>query len=88
MDRHSPYAALCIKPYPGPIVCDIDGDDAEAEANARLIAAAPDLLSACDGIVGMLYRDKHGHEAIDVDRYKRAEAACRAAVAKARGHAA
>lgn len=44
VDRQSPYSALCIKPYPGRIVCDIQGTDAESEANARLIAAAPKML--------------------------------------------
>ncbi|HYH66194.1 MAG TPA: hypothetical protein VD866_15990 [Urbifossiella sp.] len=43
MSRYSP---ICIKPYPGRVVCDIDGTDTEAEANAALIAAAPDLLRA------------------------------------------
>ena len=43
VDRQSRYSALCIKPYPGRIVCDIDGTDVEAEANAMLIAAAPEL---------------------------------------------
>lgn len=44
IDLQSPYSAICVKPYPGEIVCDIEGADAEAEANARLIAAAPELL--------------------------------------------
>lgn len=44
IDLDSPYSAICIKPYPGEIVCDIEGADAQAEANARLIAAAPELL--------------------------------------------
>ena len=45
VDRESSYSALCIKPYPGRIVCDIEGTDAESEANALLIAAAPTLRS-------------------------------------------
>jgi hypothetical protein len=47
VDRQSPYSAICIKPIPGKIVCDIEGADAEAEANASLIAAAPELLEYC-----------------------------------------
>lgn len=43
VDHESPFSALCIKPYPGRIVCDIEGNDPEAEANALLIVAAPDL---------------------------------------------
>jgi len=46
IDRLSDYSPICIKPYPGRIVCDIDGTDPEAEANAALIAAAPELLLA------------------------------------------
>lgn len=48
IDRQSPHSPICIKPYPGRIVCDIQGTDEEAESNARLIAAAPDLLEALD----------------------------------------
>lgn len=33
-----------------------DGNDPEAEANARLIAAAPDLLAKCEKIVAWLDR--------------------------------
>lgn len=44
IDRQSPHSPICIKPFPGRVICDIDGTDAEAEANARLIAAAPELL--------------------------------------------
>ena len=51
IDRQSPHSPICIKPYPGRIVCDIGGTDAESEANARLICAAPDLLRACDRAV-------------------------------------
>ncbi len=57
VDTSSPYARYCIKPYPGPIVCDlcpVDDDDSACDAsgfvtlaNARLIAAAPDLLCEC-----------------------------------------
>lgn len=47
IDRQSPYSSICIKPYPGRIVCDIEGSDQETEANARLISAAPELLVAC-----------------------------------------
>jgi hypothetical protein len=47
IDRQSPHSPICIKPHPGRIVCDVDGTDDEAEANAHLIAAAPDLLDAC-----------------------------------------
>jgi hypothetical protein len=84
VDHGSPYAPYCVKPYPGRIVCDIEGSDAEAEANAHLIAAAPELLAACDGACGLLYRDKRGIECIDFAAYQRAENVCKSASAKAR----
>lgn len=52
VDRQSQYSKICIKPLPGRVVCDIDGDDAEAEANAHLIASAPELLSVCKEVLG------------------------------------
>jgi len=85
VDRQSPYSALCIKPYPGRIVCDVQGTDGEAEANARLLAAAPELLAACEGMCGLVYDDKHEREQIDFDQYKKAESACLSAIAKASG---
>jgi len=85
VDRQSPYSALCIKPYPGRIVCDVQGNDDEAKANARLLAAAPELLAACEGVCGLVYDDKHEREQIDFDQYKKAESACLSAIAKASG---
>jgi hypothetical protein len=54
IDRQSPYSEICIKPYPGKIVCDIDGTDEESEANARLISAAPEMLDACYFAIGFV----------------------------------
>ena len=51
-------------------------DAAEACANARLIAAAPDLLDACVRLLDAVARGDHKAKAID---------AARAAVAKATG---
>lgn len=85
VDRESPHSAICIKPYPGCIVCDVRGTDAEAEANARLLAAAPELLAACERICGLIGRDKNDSETIDLDQYEKAESACRSAIAKANG---
>lgn len=53
VDRQSPHSALCIKPYPGRIVCVIQGTDAEAEANALLIATAPELLESLESLTEM-----------------------------------
>jgi len=50
VDRISPSCAICIKPYPGRIVCDIEGTDAESEANASLIATAPELLESLESL--------------------------------------
>lgn len=65
IDLQSPYSPVCIKPYPGEVVCDIEGTGPEAEANARLIAAAPDLLAAvhsaraaCEARIGVLAEEK------------------------------
>lgn len=48
----------------GKVLAWVEGEDEEAEANARLMAAAPDLLQACmnaldslRGVVGVLYPD-------------------------------
>jgi hypothetical protein len=45
-------------------ICVVDLDEAdEADANARLIAAAPDLLAACKKIVATHdIRDEHANE--------------------------
>jgi hypothetical protein len=67
------------------MVADCMGDDsidaATARANARLVAAAPDLLEACRGMV-WLY-----DEGWNERRLKEYIAVCRAAVAKMEGHA-
>ncbi len=49
-----------------------------SEANARLIAAAPDLLAALEGILAQIQRPPHMAFADDIDT-------ARAAIAKARG---
>ena len=85
VDRQSPYSAICIKPHPGRIVCDVHGTDNEADANARLLAAAPELLAACEGMCGLIYHDKHEDERIDFDQYEKAESVCLSAIAKASG---
>ncbi len=55
----------------------------EDEANARLIAAAPDLLSSCVGLLSALeemiprFKSFHGNETVEY---------ARAAIAKAKGN--
>lgn len=53
---------------------------AETEANAKLIAAAPDLLAAMRFILAFY---EPGQTCLDTNAWKQAEAAARAAVAKA-----
>jgi len=75
----------------GDRVADVFGDNPDAEANARLIAAAPDLLDALDSLVEEL----RGMETQgDIDEYDEQGydlASCvrgaRAAIDKARGDA-
>lgn len=62
-------------------------DVAEGEANARLIAAAPELLSACERMmVGLLKQSTPTCEWYEGIEYDGAEEA-RSAIAKARGEA-
>lgn len=65
VDGH-PYVAICPNPLAG-----------SHEANARLIAAAPDLLAACEL---MLSSPKYGNAPSEA-----AVEAARAAIARARG---
>ncbi len=70
-----------------PVICDVyphlDADGFSGEANARLIAAAPDLLEA---LLGMLAIDQENHQRghDDDDVCKEVQTA-RAAIAKATG---
>ncbi len=69
-------------------ICELSTDNLTFEeilANARLIAAAPELLEACKAMCGMIYRDKNNDERIDLDQYEEAESLCRLAIAKAEG---
>ncbi len=50
--------------------------DAQCQANARLIAAAPDLLAACQAVLDEF-------PALDGPRIERIKAICRAAIARA-----
>lgn len=63
----------------------------EREANARLIAAAPDLLDGCNALLGLLQLISHRFDVSDqlrdvlLTNYRVNEA--KAAIAKARGEA-
>jgi hypothetical protein len=59
---------------------EVDGDDDdEAKANARLIAAAPDLLAA---LKALLFNAQHGN---GLDAHYRAQGEALVAIAKAEG---
>lgn len=68
--------------YPLPLKVEAN-DHSEQRANARLIAAAPDLLAALTAIIGDQPEDKYGyfaaHNAMDEDKRQ----AARAAISKA-----
>lgn len=75
------YIRYDMPPMTGANVCDLDvfgGPPDEAEANARLIAAAPDLLAACKLVVAC-YKGTTAHEQVP------AWEAVLAAIAKAEG---
>ena len=75
------------------VFCDARTDDPtdpgieETKANARLIAAAPDLLTAltlCEGLIAKeLEAADSGQSSLDVDCIRRVLAQTRAAIAKA-----
>lgn len=69
----------------GPNICDVGcfgGPKEEGAANLRLLAAAPDLLAACEEMVADLIAHAHfGMNESEVAMLKRAEAA----IAKAGG---
>lgn len=74
----------------GIIICDCnmypakDGTfDDEQEANARLIAAVPDLLEACEKLLGVAHDAKQG--AYDIEQAGSAYHAALLAIAKAKG---
>lgn len=60
----------------GPIVCRVSAF-AAGEANARLIAAAPELLAALKGVLASLewHADRHGNVGMDAQRRLDAHAA-------------
>ena len=65
------------------LVAEVDpnGSEKEVSANAALIAAAPDLLAACEGIMGLLDADLDA-----VAAWQKEADAVRAAIAKAKGN--
>lgn len=94
-DHDAPYQDIKIKAGKHHTVCTVWIDDAPVhdfnalqEANARLIAAAPDLLEAAKQVLAW-YEAEDGHSKVDfyerVEMCRKSEAAIRAAIAKAEG---
>lgn len=90
-DHDAPYQDIKIKAARR-TVCTVWIDDApchdfnaEQDANARLIASAPDLLKALRFILAFY---EPGQTYLDTNAWKCAEASGRAAIAKATGEAA
>jgi hypothetical protein len=66
------------------VVCDTLFDGPTHEANARLIAAAPDLLAALIDIAGERFTPQAGYNAYNLDgMLTEAQELARAAIAKA-----
>lgn len=87
MSKHTPGPwqalgrdILSMHAYPrasGPLVCVVDdNDNSKWPADAALIAAAPDLLAACEVLLDAVARGDHKDKALRT---------ARAAIAKAKG---
>ena len=63
-------------------------DEPHAKANARLIAAAPDLLDACEAIAAeaSIAQSPEGDDILVIELTRSEIDMLRAAIAKARGH--
>ena len=84
MAEHTPEpwhvgSRLQVKSKERPVANITTGYIPEAEANARFIAAAPDMEKALDGLLRMCFEDLSGEESVAI-----IEVAL-AALAKARG---
>ena len=70
---------------------DLDAASGECEANARLIASAPDLLAACEdalATIEFMHTEMGPHRCtVDCPDMSKHERTMRAAIAKARGQA-
>ena len=73
-----PIATMCREPNNGTL-------PVERDANARLIAAAPELLAALKGILDVLPRDKVHPVGYTDGKQDKANDAARAAIQKAEG---
>ena len=95
-----PGSRLVFAPYTGPlertvhfVACNVAArhhlpsrhQEAEAEANARLIAAAPELLAACKAVIKEAYVSENHGEPPTAEMSADVLEVLRAAIAKAEG---
>lgn len=88
--EHEPWVEIavlyCSPSGPdAPGADEVWGDDPERDANARLIAAAPDLLEVAEKLVEAIEWDRHEARTVgEIEAaWKAVEAAARTAIAKA-----
>ena len=83
---YAQYGAILVGVNAPRAIADVDRDTDEGDANARLIAAAPDLLAALEEAGSLLDALSDGYADIGADtRVISRRKAARAAIAKARG---
>jgi len=84
----NPYGHDAIYGADGRLIAHVFGDDAQAQADARLIAAAPELLEAAQMVIAW-YEAEDDHSKADfyerMQMCRDSESALRAAIAKATG---
>lgn len=71
LDEYNRYVSVVMAvpgSYPEDIICEVWGAEHDDQANARLIAAAPDLLEACLRVVEMhsLHRNCEERKILEV----------------------
>lgn len=67
-DDNDSYSVWSVYGYNNQRLANVFGDSAEADANARLIAAAPELLEACQTFAEWLRREEDGFVAAGKSR--------------------
>ncbi len=84
----NPDTEFCVSDSDGTIICRFDlwkgGAEVEQDANAKLIAAAPDLLAACQMLM-LAYEGGEPGESIDWEDIDDVVEAAREAIQKATG---
>lgn len=84
-DYGLPYTPVSAKTLLARVYSEAFGDHEESEANARLIAAAPDLLEALESYVTTMAIAGGGDKALFMAAIRDADNKARAAIKKATG---